>query len=77
MIKNIQILTFIFLVQIHMFCQAYEDYAHGLVRSNALLRELRKNKDFMSFIKETGSDDGQNFGHPSISAFINRPVQVD
>ncbi|RUS74181.1 hypothetical protein EGW08_018049, partial [Elysia chlorotica] len=65
----------IYISKIQLFCQVYEDYAHGLVRSNSLLRELRKNRDFMSFIKEPGTEEGQMFGHPSISAFINRPVQ--
>ncbi|GFO45578.1 regulator of G-protein signaling 3 [Plakobranchus ocellatus] len=65
----------IYYSKIHMFCQAYEDYAYGLMRSNTMLRELRKNKEFIHFLKEPGTEEGQTFGHPSISAFINRPVQ--
>ncbi|XP_055896512.1 uncharacterized protein LOC106061993 isoform X2 [Biomphalaria glabrata] len=61
--------------KVHMLCQAYESYANGLASSNTLLKELRKNRDFMSFVKDTPSEDGQNFGQPTISAFINRPVQ--
>ena len=58
-----------------MLCQAYEKYAQGLSRSNNLLRELRNNKDFMNFIREPCSDDGQAFSHMTLSTFINRPVQ--
>ncbi|CAL1540455.1 unnamed protein product, partial [Lymnaea stagnalis] len=61
--------------KVHMLCQAYESYANGLARSNTLLRELRKNRDFMSFIREPPTEDSQAMGHPTISAFINRPVQ--
>uniref|UniRef100_A0A2C9M8D8 PDZ domain-containing protein n=1 Tax=Biomphalaria glabrata TaxID=6526 RepID=A0A2C9M8D8_BIOGL len=61
--------------KVHMLCQAYESYANGLASSNTLLKELRKNRDFMSFVKDTPSEDGQSFGQPTISAFINRPVQ--
>lgn len=63
-------------VQIHMLGQAYEAYASGLAQSNALLRELRKNRDFMKFIREPESLDEQCQDHPSISAFINRPTVV-
>ncbi|KAH9500272.1 hypothetical protein Btru_073594 [Bulinus truncatus] len=61
--------------KVHMLCQAYESYANGLANSNTLLKELRKNRDFMSFVKEPATEDGQSFNQPTISAFINRPVQ--
>ena len=60
--------------KLHMLCQAYETYAAGLGQANASLQQLRRNQDFLHFIREPCSDDGQAFQHMTLSSFINRPV---
>ncbi|XP_071096723.1 uncharacterized protein [Haliotis cracherodii] len=57
--------------KVHMLCQAYEIYAHGLSDANGVLSDLKRNEDFIRFVKNPQLLSGQ----PSISAFIYRPIQ--
>lgn len=55
-----------------MLCQAYDLYINGLNSAIEVLQDLKKNEDFLKYIKDPPLVPLQ----PSISAFIYRPVQV-
>lgn len=55
-----------------MLCQAYDLYINGLNSAIEVLQVLKKNDDFLKYIKDPPLVPFQ----PSISAFIYRPVQV-
>ncbi|WAR30627.1 RGS3-like protein [Mya arenaria] len=57
--------------KVHMLCQAYDLYAKGISAGNQLLSDLRRNDDFVRFVREPSLESNQ----PSISSFIYRPVQ--
>ncbi|VDH97352.1 regulator of G-protein signalling 3 [Mytilus galloprovincialis] len=67
----VQHLCMIYQSKVNMICQAYDLYARGIAGANQSLAELRKNPEFVKFVKEPKLQSGQ----PSISAFIYRPVQ--
>ncbi|KAL5012143.1 hypothetical protein ScPMuIL_010694 [Solemya velum] len=57
--------------KIVMLCQAYDLYINGLNSAIEVLQVLKKNDDFLKYIKDPPLVPFQ----PSISAFIYRPVQ--
>ncbi|ESO85945.1 hypothetical protein LOTGIDRAFT_167700 [Lottia gigantea] len=65
------VMGLIYQSKLHMLCQAYEIYANGLSNANAVLSDLKRNPDFVRFVKEPVLTQGV----PSISAFIYRPIQ--
>ncbi|KAK6196036.1 hypothetical protein SNE40_001339 [Patella caerulea] len=65
-----QVMGLIYQSKLHMLCQAYEIYAQGLSNANGVLSGLKRNPDFMRFVKEPALTPGE----PSISAFIYRPI---
>ena len=67
----IQSIGLIYQSKVHMLCQAYDLYAKGISTANHLLSELRKNEDFVRFVRDPPLEGNQ----PSISTFIYRPVQ--
>ncbi|XP_045191341.2 uncharacterized protein LOC123548240 [Mercenaria mercenaria] len=67
----IQSIGLIYQSKVHMLCQAYDLYAKGISAANQLLSELRRNEDFVRFVRDPPLEGNQ----PSISTFIYRPVQ--
>jgi regulator of G-protein signaling 3 len=67
----IQSIGLIYQSKVHMLCQAYDLYAKGISTANHLLSELRRNEDFVRFVRDPPLEGNQ----PSISTFIYRPVQ--